>query len=313
MRRVAKDDGYTLVELLLAAALMLIVLAGTLTVFNAMLQVNRDDQDQTEAQDAARTAITAIATDLRNVAEPNPAVGNPAVPPPAVEQASATNLVVREIDPSAPTTTQNAYRVRRVRYCLDADTTGNGKVWEQVQTWTTPATPSMPSTASCDGTGWPTSKVVATSLTNQKGGRTDRPLFTYNPSTFTDPNTVLTVVPTFWVDVDTRTADHETPLSTAFYMRNQNRPPVSSASGQPFTLTLTGSGGVTLNALAYEDPDGGTLSYVWYDGTQKIGTGPNLQWVVPKNERNTNHTFTLKVFDEKGAETDAPSQTVLVT
>jgi prepilin-type N-terminal cleavage/methylation domain-containing protein len=313
MRRLAREDGFTLIELLLAASLMLIVLGATLTVFNAMLQVNRDDEKQNEAQDAARTAINAIATDLRNVAEPNPAVGNPAVPPPAVEQASATNLVVREIDPVAPTTTQNAYRVRRVRYCLDADTTGHGKVWEQIQTWVTPATPSMPSTTSCNGTGWPTQKVVATSVTNRIGGRTDRPLFAFNPATFTDPNTVQTVIPTFWVDVDPRKPDHETQLSTAFYMRNQNRPPVSDASGQPFTLTLTGSGGVALNALGFEDPDGGTLSYVWYDGTQKIGTGPNLQWVVPKNQRNQNHTFTLKVFDEKGAETDAPGQTVFVT
>jgi hypothetical protein len=70
---------------------------------------------------------------------------------------------------------------------------------------------------------------------------------------------------------------------------------------------------VSLNALGFEDPDGGALTYVWYDGTQKIGSGPYLQWVVPKQDRNKNHTFSLKVFDDKGAETDAPGQTVFVT
>jgi prepilin-type N-terminal cleavage/methylation domain-containing protein len=313
MSHARSDSGFTLIEILIAATLMLIVLGATLTVFDGMLTERRDLDRQTEAQEAARLAMTAIARDLRNVAEPNPAVGDPAVAPPSIDSATADSLVVRTVDPAGPGGTQNTFRVRRVRYCLDADTGGRGQLYVQTQTWTTPATPSVPSTATCPGTGWQATKTVASSLTNRQGGRSDRPLFAYTPPTFTDTKAIQSVIPTFWVDIDPSSASRQAHLSSALFMRNQNRPPVSDAGGPGFTVNVSGAGGVSLNAYAFEDPDGGTLSYVWYDGTAKIGTGPYLQWVVPKSQRNQNHTFTLKVFDDKGAETDAPSQTVLVT
>jgi type II secretory pathway component PulJ len=311
--RARSTDGFTVVELMLAATMMLMVLGATLTVFETMLKVNHETTRQSEAQDAARLTINAIARDLRNVAEPNPAVGNPAAPPPAIEEATATSLMLRQVDPAGGATTQNAYRVRRIRYCLDGDTAGNGMLYKQTQTWTTPNTPAVPSTSACPGTGWATTHIEAQSLTNRLDARTDRPLFSYNPTTFTDPNAILGVIPTFWVDVDPQRTKREARLSTGFFLRNQNRPPVSNAAGAAFTATVTGSGGVTLNALSYEDPEGGVLSYVWYDGTEKIGTGAYLNWVVPPAGRNQYHTFSLKVFDVKGAETDAPGQTVFVT
>jgi prepilin-type N-terminal cleavage/methylation domain-containing protein len=313
VRRGRDEAGFTLIELLVAMTLMLIVMGATLTVVDSMVHTNQDLNQQNDAQDAARTAIDAIATDLRNVAEPNPPLGNPAVPPPAVEQATDWNLVVREVDPAGPATSQNTFRVRRVRYCLTADTTGHGQLYKQVQTWTTPDTPTMPSTTSCPGPSWPKTQLIASSLTNRLKGPTDGKLFQYTPANFTDPTTIQSVIPTFYVDTKPRTPDREAKIASALYMRNQNRPPVSDAAGQAFSVTVSGSGGVSLNALGFSDPDGGSLTYVWYDGTTKIGSGPYLQWVVSKQQRNANHTFSLKVFDDKGAETDAPGQTVFVT
>jgi type II secretory pathway component PulJ len=312
VKTVRATAGFSLVEILVALSLTVVLVGATLTVFDNMVQVNRETNEQNDAQDAARNTIHAISRDLRNVAEPNPPLGDPAVAPPAVEEAMPTSLVMRQVDPAGPAGTQNTYRVRRVRYCLDADTAGNGRLYEQVQTWTTPATPTVPSTTACPGTGWPTSTIVAQSLTNRMGGRADRPAFRYTPAG-ADADEIQSVITTFYVDADPRTSNREAKLTSALFMRNQNRPPASDAGGSAFTVTVSGSGGVSLNALGFEDPDGGALTYVWYDGTQKIGSGPYLQWVVPKQDRNKNHTFSLKVFDDKGAETDAPGQTVFVT
>ncbi len=272
MMRLREESAFTLVELLIAMSLMIIVLGATLSVLVVMQRVGGHDTDESLAQDAARTAIDQIARDLRNIAEPTPEIGNPPVPQPTIELASSYDLVLRSIDPTGASGGSNAFRVRRVRYCVSNEVDGSAKLWKQTQTWTTQTAPSMPSTTSCDGTGWPSSRMVAQDITNRLGGRTDRPAFSFNPVSFTDPSQIK-----------------------------------SDAAGLSFTVTVVANS-VVLNALGYEDPEGSPLTYVWYDGATKIGTGITLSATAAPGT----HTYSLKVLDDKQLATDAPAQVVNV-
>jgi len=305
--RLREESAFTLVELLIAMSLMIIVLGATLSVLVVMQRVGGHDTDESLAQDAARTAIDQIARDLRNIAEPTPEIGNPPVPQPTIELASSYDLVLRSIDPTGASGGSNAFRVRRVRYCVSNEVDGSAKLWKQTQTWTTQTAPSMPSTTSCDGTGWPSARVVAQDITNRLGGRTDRPAFSFNPVSFTDPSQIKALRPELWVDANRRDTQRETRLSTAYFLRNQNQPPVSDAAGLSFTVTVVANS-VVLNALGYEDPEGSPLTYVWYDGATKIGTGITLSATAAPGT----HTYSLKVLDDKQLATDAPAQVVNV-
>jgi prepilin-type N-terminal cleavage/methylation domain-containing protein len=308
MKRLRVESGFTLVELLIGMSLMVVVLGATISVLVVMQRVGVHDTDQNIAQDKARTAIDQIARDLRNVAEPTPEVGTPPQPQPTIERAQPYDLVLRSIDPTGASGGQNAFHVRRVRYCLSGDIDGSAKLWKQTQTWTTQLAPAMPSTTSCDGTGWPTAQVVADHITNGMGGRTDRPAFSFNPEDFSDPTRVKALRPELWVDANPQDAQREVRLSTAYFLRNQNQPPVSDAAGDQFTVTVVARS-VVLNALGFEDPEGSPLSYVWYDGTSKIGTGITLSVAASPGT----HTYSLKVLDDKSLGTDAPPQVVTVT
>jgi type II secretory pathway component PulJ len=303
----ASQDGFTVVELVIGTSIMLVLLLATFAAFDQALKIGRQTDEQNSSQDGARTAIDQIARNLRNVSEPTPAFGSPAVPQPTIERATAYDLVIRTVDPAAGSSA-NAFRVRRVRYCLSADTAGRGQLWQQTQTWTTQGAPSMPSATACDGSGWPTARVMAQSITNRLGGRSDRPVFAYNPPAFTDASQIRAVRIDLWLHVNPTNGRSQTELSTAYYLRNQNQPPVSDAAGSPFTVTVNANG-VVLNALGYEDPEGGPLTYVWYDGATKIGSGISLSYPASKGQ----HSFSLKVVDDRGLAADAPPQVVNVT
>jgi prepilin-type N-terminal cleavage/methylation domain-containing protein len=319
MTRWGGDDGFTLVELIIGMTLMLIVIGATLGVLAAVQNVSRLDTDQNAAQDAARTALDAIARDLRNVAEPSPALGTPPVAQPTIERATADDIVLRNVDATGGSGDLNTYRVRRIRYCLSAQTDGTANLWQQTQTWTTQAAPGMPSVAACNGTGWPRSRVLADHVTNHLGGRTDRPAFSFNPTSFSDPKQIKALRPELWIAATP--GSREARLTTAYYLRNQNEPPVSDAVGSPFTVTVNATG-VVLNAFGFEDPEGGALTYVWYDTPPdscrkvsdppppiKIGSGISLSYPACRGQ----HQFSLTVLDDKLLGTEAPAQVVNVT
>jgi prepilin-type N-terminal cleavage/methylation domain-containing protein len=71
MRRLRDNAGFTLIETLVAMVVSLAVFGATLSALDVFQNDNRLDQLHNEAQDSARTAIDALARELRNGAAPS--------------------------------------------------------------------------------------------------------------------------------------------------------------------------------------------------------------------------------------------------
>jgi type II secretory pathway pseudopilin PulG len=300
MRRdLSHEGGFTLLELLLAATLMIIVLGATLTTIEGFWTTNKRNNDQNDAQDIARTAIDRLAQQLRNLALPTPTSPN------SIDKASSYDLVFKTAEPTR----------RRVRYCLQMDALASpGKLYMQTQAGagvgTADPTLDTSATESCPGpTGtaaWAKTAVVADHVANRVNGK-DRPVFYFNAPTSELPRITLLRSDLF-VDLDPDRRPLESRISTGVYLRNQNQVPTASfsvASGSARSFLLNGSGS--------SDPEGRTLAYFWFLGGADptvtrttcdpsqgcIGRGVTLDYTLPASAVGT-QTFTLLVRDPGG-------------
>jgi hypothetical protein len=286
------EGGFSVAELLIAMTLMLIVLDATLMAFSRFETTSRIATVRNDSQDRLRTATDRLARDLRNIAGSNFTQS-------AIDRATAYDLMFLSVDPTGPSSGQNAANVRRVRYCLDASNPANEVLWMQVQTWTSSAPPSPPSTGLCPDPSWGNQRDYADYITNQNAGQ-NRPAFSYNSGT---PAAIATVHADFVVNVNQGNGPpRETELSTGVFLRNQTLPPVAS-----FTATPQSNYRVVLNGSTSYDPGGQALTYVWYDGATKVGTGITFTY---QGATGGAHVLALKAFDPAGLEGDSPTQTV---
>lgn len=302
MRRHRAEQGFTLVELLMAMSLMVIMLTAALGTLEQFTVNSNANQVQNQAQDQARTTIDILARQLRNLSSPTP------VQPQAVEKNDPYDLVFLSVNPVGPAIAPNGTNSRRIRYCLDASSPTNEVLWRQTQTWVSATPPPLPSTASCPDKlgGWnPDARVVATNIVNRSAGQ-NRPVWYYNSPTLA---TVSSIETDLYINAQPGKKPGETRLTTGIFLRNQNRPPTASLTAQ-----ATGNGHVLLNGSASADPENQALNYVWYDGPTKVGAGVTLDYVpcLPSQPcPGTSHTLQLRVFDPAGLEGDA-TQTVVV-
>jgi type II secretory pathway component PulJ len=330
----AAERGYTMIEVLIAASLMIVVLTAALTSFDGLLSGQSTASTRFDAQDRARVALDRLARDLRNVSGATTGA-------PEIDQPNAYDLIFRTTNPAGPPYQQNSTNLERVRYCVDTSNTLNETLRVMTQTWPTPSVPNVPSapcdstaltTCAANGTTWCGNTIYADHVTNEVNGQT-RPLFSY-----TSQNGAIVAVHSdvFINGVATTTSAtnnraSETELSSGVFLRNQAVPPAAA-----FTATA-GVGYITLDGSASSDPTGQPLTYVWYDGTTKLaassnGSGASSGIVFTYNKdacasspctgspsnlgnpllRNTAYTVSLKVYDPAGLEGDAPAQTVTV-
>ena len=124
MSRLRKQDGFTLVELLVASAVSLIILSATLAVFESMMRQFAQVDSQTEVETRARQGADRLARQLRNLASPADIITNIAAStqPKSIDRDEPFDLIFKDVADIAPAGTLNAANVRRVRYCLQ--TTG---------------------------------------------------------------------------------------------------------------------------------------------------------------------------------------------
>jgi prepilin-type N-terminal cleavage/methylation domain-containing protein len=318
--RLRGEQGWTLIELLVAMTLMLIVLSATLTSFEGFTSRSATASKQNDTLDQARASSEVLARQLRNLAsaKPNSGVASSFY---ALDYWTPYDLVFKSADPTR----------RRVRYCLDNRDPNNEIVWQQLEAVAAAGDADPPFThdmvATCPVAPAINQWASATQVThwgvNRRAGQ-DRPLFQYDapqpaglPVPATNDSDFLTwgdqgtsvkrIRTNLWIDVNAANKDpREASLSSAVYLRNQNQKPTVSFTGTPSSQHQ-----VILNGSASNDPEGRTLLYRWYLGTSYpgcpagdggagytlMGTGITLTYAFPDG---SDQRVTLEVTDPGG-------------
>jgi type II secretory pathway pseudopilin PulG len=297
-RRLRDERGFTLAEVLVVAALLIVVLGAAVTPFQLLQRTNRAAENQNDSQDNARNAVDSVAHQLRNV------MGQTQL----VDRAGAYDIVFETVDPLfKPDESSNARNLMRVRYCLDASGGPSvpGLLWEQELRWTTAATPTTMPSSSCPDSGFGGRRLVAGAITNRLNGQ-DRPLFRFSPGT--SPLASITAVRIdLYSDLKPNEAPAETRLTSGVFLRNQNGAPTASA-----TVTPTGTPRqVVLNGGASSDPENLPLTFRWCDlsttstcdDSTAIGAGQLFTYTLP-GASNSVRNMVLEVFDAGGLEAD---------
>jgi prepilin-type N-terminal cleavage/methylation domain-containing protein len=274
--RLGGQRGFTLIEVLIAASLMVVVLTATLNALDRTTQIQRKTEKTNDQQERIRLTLDRVAAQLRNLASPTTSTVK------TIDRATSYDLIFQTTDPNK----------QWVRYCL-ADgtnspssftgfvdsTPGNERLWYQTpndaflalspqqsptqvsgMTGTCPAPPAPSGTA-----GWKSATIVASRLTNKNNG-VDRPVFSFNGNG-TDTSTITYARTDLYGSFATTTNNPaESRLSTGEYLRNQNQSPTAVIQYQQ------GSGAASrtyqLNGTASSDPEGRTMSsFLWYKGT----------------------------------------------
>jgi prepilin-type N-terminal cleavage/methylation domain-containing protein len=278
--RLADERGLTLIELMIAATLMLIVSAAALTTLDQFVRIGGNSERRLEQQERVRTAAHSIVRDIRDVA------ASPERPT-IIEQAADYDIVFKTVVDGG-STGANTMHLGRVRYCLDSRDRSSATVRLQTQSWTTATPPAIPSTATCPSAAWGSSKVVAENITNRAGSQ-ERALFTYRQTTAGE---VQSISVKLFLDTDTTREPPESLAETGVFLRNQNRLPEAR-----FTATPAGIGHILLNASDSIDPEDQPLEIRWYDGTKAIGRGTIFDYNA--KTRGT-HQITVEVTDVGG-------------
>lgn len=251
-RELRREDGFTLVELLLVCIISLAIFGMTLTAWASFYRSNTSVEKQNENAEQARVALDRAARQLRNLA--NPTVNAITT----IVRASDYDFIFQTSDPAKTW----------VRYCVDAPGTAGATLWESEHDKA--AMP--PVTTACPGTGWQRTTSVVTGVTNQLGG-IDRDIFTFEcsvnvpatcPASSAEFPKITNVGMNLWVDADVEDRVTELNVSTGVFLRNQNEAPTAVVSEpvnklQPLRWFLNGSGS--------GDPEGRTLEYFWFEGT----------------------------------------------
>jgi prepilin-type N-terminal cleavage/methylation domain-containing protein len=295
MSRLGREDGFTLVELLVGAMLMLIIASASLGVLDQFRRMSTRTDQRVELQDKARQASRTLARSLRNIA-PSPEF------PTVIERAGSFDLVFRAVDrPRA--SGANTQNLKRVRYCLDASDPDRARILEQTQRWNSATAPPLPGSTSCTTTptaDWGTPRVVADLLTNRSGAE-DRPLWSYEQ---TSSGQITAVKVNLFMNDEPETRVREVALQTGVYLRNQNRAPSAL-----FTAAPAGVRHVVLNGSTSSDPEGDPLDYSWFVNGVEVGRGLIYDYAAPSGGT---YELRLDVRDPSGLLGRSPTQTVVL-
>jgi type II secretory pathway pseudopilin PulG len=265
-----REDGFTMIELLLVCVMSLVIFGATTTAWLSVYRSNQAVELQQANAESARVALDRAARQLRNLA--NPTVN--AIE--TIDRATDYDFIFQTSDPSKTW----------VRYCVDGDL-DSATLWESEGDEA--VSDEMRDT--CPGTGWDRKTAVVTGVTNQAGG-IDRNVFTYEcsvsapatcPASEAEYPRITNVGINLWVDADRTDRVSELNVVTGVFLRNQNEAPTASLS-----VTTLGALKVLLNGSGSSDPEGRTLEYFWFEdapptaaelaATGCTATPPGVDW-----------------------------------
>jgi prepilin-type N-terminal cleavage/methylation domain-containing protein len=315
-----RQDGFTMVEVLIVSSLFLVILTATLMSFTTFERTTRGSERTAEQVEVAREELDRIARQMRNLAR--------RIDVPVITRATGDDVIFQTSVPS---------RVW-VRYCLE--TSGDrSRLWK-IETNQPSPSPAMSggAGAACPGpaaagTGGITRMTIAAPYVRNATASPPEPIFRYTcsnappscprPGQLNEDSTRLkSIGMSLLVDVDQQRKPPATRVSSGVFLRNQNEPPTAD-----FVSTSLGNRRVLLNGSSSQDPEGRTLQYFFYKGTSSTGsdvpvftcdapplTNPNIlrgiapTYLFPSTE--TQAYFTLKVCD--AGDLQATSTTKLV-
>jgi prepilin-type N-terminal cleavage/methylation domain-containing protein len=287
------QEGYSLIELLVAMAVVTFVVMATISAFVAFHKNERVNRLVNESQDQARLTLERMASQLRNLASPTDYV------PASVEKAEPYDLVFLTVDAVKPVGSLNARNVKRVRYCVGPVVNGKAPLIRQEQTWQAVNPPPSYATTTCSSSGaggWEKTQIAASDVVNTAQSPAV-PIFEYTPDA-TPVTSITAIRADLYVDVNPGQSPQAVNLNTGVFLRNQNRLPVASCT----TPIYAGNGKqVALNGSGSQDPEGFSMKeYRWYlDGSTTPLTDPKGV-VGIWNGSSGSHSFELEVVDQGG-------------
>jgi type II secretory pathway pseudopilin PulG len=249
-----RQDGFTMVELLLVCVVSLIIFGITLTAWTSVYRSNRAVELQQDNTQAARVAIDRASRQLRNLANPTVNAVN------TIDLASAYDFIFQTSDPSKTW----------VRYCLQTSggstSVNHATLWEHETK--NQITPEMKLECPSADPKWTTNRAVVEGVTNRSGG-VDRPIFRYEcavgsavgcPAADADHQKIVNVGFNLWVDADRSDRASELNVATSVFLRNQNETPTARGAATRYALRQ-----ILLNGSGSTDPEGRTLEYFWFE------------------------------------------------
>jgi prepilin-type N-terminal cleavage/methylation domain-containing protein len=288
-----REEGFTLIEVLVTIALALVVFGATLAAFNVFQHDEVYARQRNETQDAARNTIDRLTHQLRSVIAPS------AKYPGALEEAEKYSIQFETVDTSNTTFgVNNESHAMRVRYCLDDSNPSDAILREYTQKWGE-LDPGAPSATACNGHlegGWTAAQQLVGHVTNEIG-KQERSVFTYSSSELPQ---IITVTSDLYLDVNPGRRPGESRLTSAVSLRNANRRPVAK-----FTIgSEAGSNEYRLNASASYDPSGLALTYKWWEkeaanSEVELPTTSQISQVALEKSK-TKYTFKLQVTNPGG-------------
>ncbi len=255
-RWLAREDGFTLPELLVGMVVAGVVLGAAVTAFSAFLHQNTRANRRVGAQDAARRSVDGLALRLRGAMASGEANGQP------IESQSAYDLTFLTPSVSA-SLTGNPRGLVHTRYCLDATTPSNGRLWIQTAPYNQTSLATPPPSSACPSASWATVSNLTDNVVN-KALTPAVPLFT----SVVDAQGVVTDVGIrAIVDADLATAPPPSDLQSKINLRNINRAPSAAMACNGLA-----NGHIICDAAGSSDPEGQTLKFAWsVDGATIAG------------------------------------------
>ena len=294
MRLVRDERGVTLTELMAAMVVAVLLFGAAVTTFVTFLDTSTKADQQTQAQDTARSTIERLTSQLRN----GMSTGSTGAQP--IQLVSDYDLVFLGPAENVAANATNPRGLAYHRYCLGNANNKNDVLWYQTATYNSTSQATAPSTAKCPDIAWDNKIRSAEHLVNRVSPAV--PLFL--PTTTSGAVTHVAIDAR--VDWNPNTRPPATPLRSEASFRNLNRGPAAA-----MTCDGLANGHAICDASASTDPDGHPLSYSWQmDGSAVTGQKTYRLDYSPLSSGST-RTFTVAVTDSGGA-TSSTSRPVYI-
>jgi len=276
--RADRQRGFTLIEVMLAAAAMVMVLIAGLGAFDVFGHNTSENSLLTQAQNDARTALDQVVRDLRNAAPTSSTAA-------AIQRNGAYDLVLLTDRPGNGTSPGSS---RLVRYCVQPTSATTGALVVQIAAVGQTSLPS----STCPDPSWGTQSTVISGVVNIVRSA---PLWTYDNATAAN---VRSVRIDMWLDEDPGHRPPPIEVQSGVYLRNRALTAPTATSGD-FGASCSGSGQSLLTTTLSVDSNGDPLTTAFADNGVTVGSGGSVSHRLTAGT----HDLTLTVTNVLGLST----------